>query len=379
MNVMGMAGLAGTLRSMQIADLLQWLANGQATGTLVLNSGVIEKQIYFRAGQIIAAGSSDPREYLGHFLVSHGFITEQQLTAAMARQEQTKVLLGKVLVDEGFISLQDLERMLQLKSREGIYDLFGWQDGGFRFQDGELPAYDMVPLSIGVTGLLMEAMQRMDEWEGIRKVVPSIDHVPVSVTDLPIYEDAGDGERAVVAAVDDDRSVADICLQTHSSEYYVSKVIKQLAEQRLVKLVRPRALAAAEPARGADAPTLMKQAWDRFREGDYQGALRHSRAAATLEPDNEGVRKHVANLEKALVETMGAEGVRTARVPKLLVSPSKFTSLPLTPAEGFILTRIDGTSSLGSLLKITPIAQLDALLVFYRLLSAGYIRLDPPT
>ena len=67
------------------------------------------------------------------------------------------------------------------------------------------------------------------------------------------------------------------------------------------------------------------------------------------------------------------------RIPHLLVPPEKLTSLPLSPAEGFILTRIDGTSSVSSILKITPIAQLDAMLVFYRLMSSDYIRLAPPT
>jgi hypothetical protein len=49
--------------------------------------------------------------------------------------------------------------------------------------------------------------------------------------------------------------------------------------------------------------------------------------------------------------------------------------LNLSPEEGFILTRIDGTSTVGSILKITPVAQLDAMLVFLRLIKAGHIRL----
>jgi hypothetical protein len=361
---------------MQVPDLLQWVANGMATGTLVIANGVVEKKIFFRDGQIIAAGSSDPREYLGHFLVGHGYISEHQLSAAMAKQEEKHVLLGKILVDEGYISPEDLDRMLQLKSREGIYELFAWQDGEFRFLDGKLPAYSMVPLSIGVTGILLEAMQRMDEWEGIRQAVPSAEVVPVTMGEILDGPGLSDSERTVLAAVNDDRSAADICLHTHQSEYAVSKALKRLVELGWVKVVRPRQLRVAEVVPQADPAALLKLAWRLFKEGDYQRALRHARAAATLEPDSAGVRKHVAGIETALRETVEAEGVKLDRVPKLRVEVSQLTSLSLSPEEGFILTRINGNSTVSSLLKITPVATLDAMLVFYRLMRAGYIELE---
>ncbi len=361
---------------MPVAELLQLLATGLATGTLAVSNGVVERKVYFRGGQIIAAGSSDPREYLGHFLVSQGFITEAQLSAALAQQELTRVLLGKILVDQGLISMNDLETMLELKSREGIYDLFAWRDGEFRFLDGKLPDYEMVPLSIGVTSLTLDAMERLDEWDAIRKVIPSADAVPVLVGEPADGSGLSAGERAVAAAVNDDRSVADICLQTHSGEYFVSSVLRRLAEVGRLKVVRPRPLASAEPVKAADSAALAEQAWRHFRKGDYQHAMRSARAAATLEPDNAEVRKDVSKLEDALRETLEAEGVRLDRIPRLLVHISQLTALRLTPEEVFILTRIDGTSTVGAILKVTPVATLDAMLVFYRLVQAGHIRLD---
>jgi hypothetical protein len=361
---------------MPVPDLLQSLAGGQATGTLVISNGVLERRVCFQNGQVIAAGSSDPREYLGHFLVSHGFITERQLSAAMTQQELTRVLIGKILVDDGFISPEDLDRMLQLKAREGIYDLFTWRDGEFKFTDGELPAYRMIPLSIGVTGLTIEAMERLDEWEGIRKLIPSADAVPVAVGTLLDVAKLEEGERVVLASVDDDRSVKEICLHTHSSEFFVAKVLRGMVEAGKLKVVRPRHVQPADAVKATDPTVLVAEAWELFRAEDYQRSLRHARAAATLEPDNAVVRKDVAGLEKALRETIEAEGVKLDGVPKLLVEVSHLTQLNLSPEEGFILTRIDGTSTVGSILKITPVAMLDAMLVFLRLVKAGHIRLD---
>jgi hypothetical protein len=372
---MSSTGLSGNLRTMPVPDLLQSLAGGQATGTLVVGNGVLERQVCFRNGQIIAAGSSDPREYLGHFLVSHGFITEQQLSTAMTQQELTRVLLGKILVDDGYISSGDLDRMLQLKAREGIYDLFTWRDGEFRFMEGQLPAYEMVPLSIGVTGVTLEAMERLDDWDDIRKVIPSAEAVPVAIGELLDGLELEEGERAVLASVDDDRSVGEICLHTHSSEFFVAKLFRRMVEAGKLKVVRPRHVQPAVAVQVSDPAVLVAEAGRLFRAGDYQHALRHARAAAALGPDNAVVREDVVRLEAALRETIEADGVKLDRVPKLVVEISQMARLNLSPEEGFILTRIDGTSTVGSILKITPVAQLDAMLVFLRLIKAGHIRL----
>ena len=372
---MSSTGLSGNLRTMPVPDLLQSLAGGQATGTLVVGNGVLERQVCFRNGQIIAAGSSDPREYLGHFLVSHGFITEQQLSTAMTQQELTRVLLGKILVDDGYISSGDLDRMLQLKAREGIYDLFTWRDGEFRFMEGQLPAYEMVPLSIGVTGVTLEAMERLDDWDDIRKVIPSAEAVPVAIGELLDGLELEEGERAVLASVDDDRSVGEICLHTHSSEFFVAKLFRRMVEAGKLKVVRPRHVQPAVAVQVSDPAVLVAEAGRLFRAGDYQHALRHARAAAALGPDNAVVREDVVRLEAALRETIEADGVKLDRVPKLVVEISQMARLNLSPEEGFILTRIDGTSTVGSILKITPVAQLDAMLVFLRLIKAGHILL----
>jgi len=221
-------------------------------------------------------------------------------------------------------------------------------------------------------------MERLEEWDAIRALIPSTDAVPVIVGNPSDGPDLSTGEEAVVAAIDDDRSVAEICLHTHSSEYFVSNVLRKLAEAGKLKVVRPRPLEGLDPVKSADSTTLAAQAWRHFERGDFQRAMRHAHAAASLEPDNAKVRKDVTRLETALHETLDDEGVKLDRVPRVLVQSSDLTALNLTPEEGFILTRIDGRSTVGTILKVTPIPILDAMLVFHRLLQAGHIRLDPP-
>jgi hypothetical protein len=92
---------SGNLRTMPFSDLLQFLSANVVTGTLQVRSQQIVKVINFEKGRIVSSSSSDPREYLGHFLVSQGYIDEEALRIAMEVQRNSKMLLGKVLVMGG--------------------------------------------------------------------------------------------------------------------------------------------------------------------------------------------------------------------------------------------------------------------------------------
>ena len=138
-------GITGNLKTMQLSELLQWLSLGQKTGTLLIDGHGVEKRIYFQNGRINSSSSSDQREYLGHFLVSHGYITEEELKMAMEVQEESNILLGKILVMINAISRPDLLRLMRKKAEESIYDVFLWEEGDFEFVDGELPDLKMVP------------------------------------------------------------------------------------------------------------------------------------------------------------------------------------------------------------------------------------------
>jgi hypothetical protein len=368
---------------MELSELLQWLATGQKTGTLLVDDGKVEKRIYFRDGAIISSSSSDPREWLGHFLVSHGYISEEELERAISWQERARKLLGKILVDLGFLAEADLEKMLQLKAEESIFEIFSWGSGDFRFEEGQLPSYEMVPISLGVTGLLLEGMQRMDEWDSIRDVIPSRECVPVAVTDLEraieSLDELEEGQRQVIAAVNDDRSVEDICFETHASEFFVCSALLPVVRMGAVKIVRPRIRRVAEDVEDQSAASLLDVAEQHLGNGSYANALRHLRAAKILEPTDPDVAAQAERLEVRIIAGLEGSGVTLDAVPYHVSVPDAPDDLRLTAEEGFIMSRINGSYTVGSILKISPMPKIDALFVFWRLQQAGCIRLESPS
>lgn len=376
-------GIVGNLRTMQLEEVLQWLSQSKKNGTLQFNSGKVEKKVFFKEGRILSSSSNVPEEYLGHFLVSHGLITEEVLTKAIRMQEETRMLLGKILVSSGAIEEPQLRRMLHLKAEESIYDIFAWEEGEFRFLDDQLPETTMVPMNLDVTAIVMEGVQRVDEWRRIRKVIPHTDVIPVSTADLFADPKLDPGSRLILELVDDERTIAEIQVQTHSSEYHVCRVLFEQYQKQRLKLIKPRgakgapAAAPAAPASAAvSAAALLKMAQGYLQQVDYDQALRHLRAARSLEPDNREIQEALREGEKTTREGIERAGVSLTSIPKLAVSMEQLTQLKISPQEGFMLTRINGTYDIQSIVKITPMPQLDALLVFWKLLAAGHIKME---
>jgi Domain of unknown function (DUF4388)/Tetratricopeptide repeat len=381
-------GIVGNLRTMQLDELLQWLSQSKKSGTLEINSGKVEKRIYFKDGRILSSSSSRPEEYLGHFLVSQGLISEMELSKAIELQEKTRTLLGKILVTTGALGENDLHRMLRFKAEESIYDIFAWTEADFRFLDDVLPESAMVPMSLDVTAIVMEGVQRVDEWRRIRQLIPTAEAIPVTVAELDLAN-ARPGERRILELIDDNRTVEEIRVQTHSSEFHVCRVLFDQHRLGRIKIVKPRwALPPpdedAVPRHGAttnafatalSASALLEAARLHLEEKNFDSALRHLRAARSLEPDNREVQEALAEGEKVIREAIERDGVKLTSIPQLAASMEQLQSAKITPHEGFMLTRINGTYDIQSIVKITPMPQIDALMVFWKLAKEGHIRI----
>jgi hypothetical protein len=379
--------ITGNLETMSLAELLQWLANGRQTGTLIVTNGSVEKKIYLRNGAILSSSSSDPRGFLGHFLVSKGVISEDDLAKAMAIQAEQGKLLGEILVEGGAVDQEMLDHMLRLKAEENIYDLFSWEEGSFDFLDDELPEYELVPMSANITGLLMEGMRRIDMTKEMEKVIASTQCVPVAVAPLLDDDEMDFGWLEVLEAVDDDRSVEDICLHTHSSEFFVCDVLFRKVKEGKIKIVRPRVIApdpqapaAATAKKSADtgptsAQALVSEAMVHLKLGVYEAAARHLGAATSLDPHNRELAMVIKELEGEVMAGLEKDGVKDEKVPVLETTLDDLRAMSFSPEEGFILSRINGTSDIASIVKISPLSELDSLLVFWKLSQSGQITL----
>ncbi len=369
-------GISGNLKTMQLSELLQWLALSQKTGTLQIDGHGVQKRLFFQNGRINFTSSSDQREYLGQFLVSHGYITEEELKKAMEVQEESKILLGRILLMINAISETDLIRLMRRKAEESIYDVFLWEDGTFEFHDGEQPDMKMVPLSLDLTSVILEGLHRYDEWKRIRDRVPDATVVPILTRPINL-DTLAERERLIVPQVDGQRSIEEIALQTHNAEFPVSRfVFECLSEGTMVLAQAPRKKKAAAAGGGqadTDVEHFLKRGQASLKE-DPQAAYRMFKVASDLDPADGRASEAVRGAEREIRSSLEREGVTGDKIPELAISVPELTERTFSPHEGFVLSRINGQWDVKSITKISPIKELEVLMIFQRLWKDRVIR-----
>src|SRR5579862_3300998 len=174
-------GFKGSVESFSLADVFQNLAMNQQTGTLrVFGNGAEEKNVFFQNGQVRHLSRGSKSSLLpADVFVARGLVARGQIEAAVERQRETGQTLGSCLIDLGQINEEQLDEVTRHQIEEEIYDLFGWDRASFEFSDGpqtNLSATGQFPQTgsaLPISHLIMEAARRVDEWDRLRKLVPS--------------------------------------------------------------------------------------------------------------------------------------------------------------------------------------------------------------
>jgi hypothetical protein len=367
-------GLKGNLRTMDLPEILQWISVGRKTGTLHLERASIEKRVVFRHGDIYTSWSNDPRESLGQYLIRHQRLSEEQLFETMLLGERMGVPLGAVLIDRSMLSESDLRDLLERKVQDTIYDVFLWPEGRFEFVDGEIQEDVQVYLNLEVTSVVLEGARRLDEWKRIRKVIPS-----AQATFRPLgdgrkgKQKSPEGQEALRLATAG-KSVAEISLEMRMGEFEASAL--------LFDLVRGGALAAEpaeEPDRAVDPVGAIKEllalAYTRMGEKRYDQALEAYDAVLALDSLNQNAKKGRRAAESAHAKQRASRTVPLDKVPVLTIALGELTRLDIDPQEGFVLSRVNGQWDVRSILKLCPIPEEEALMIFARLLERSVIEL----
>jgi hypothetical protein len=119
--------------------------------------------------------------------------------------------------------------------------------------------------------------------------------------------------------------------------------------------------------------SLLARAQQALRARDYEKAQRMLKAAENLDPNHPKVRASIKGAEAAILSDLRNNGLVESKVPRVAKAFDEITQMNFTPNEGFILSRINGQWDLGSLIKISPIREPDAMLIFYKLWKDGII------
>ena len=127
------AEVEGSLVKTPMPHLLHNFYTLRATGLLHLERAEVKKVVYLREGLPIFARSNLLRECLGQMLVKRGRLSALQNETSLRKAKEAGRLQGAVLVEMGLLSPTELQDALRDHVAEKLLDIFGWEEGTYRF------------------------------------------------------------------------------------------------------------------------------------------------------------------------------------------------------------------------------------------------------
>jgi DNA-binding response OmpR family regulator len=236
--------LAGDLRGIPIAEVLELLGQQEQTGVLAVTRGTAQVELHFQGGKIMLGTATGlPEELLlGRFILENNLMSKQDLDLFLKSRSGSPSLLGIQLVKLGYLSNEDLKVAIRQQTCELVYDLLRWSSGKFVFRatPSLSPVAADAALGLSVDGILMEGFRRVDEWHLIEREIDNFDLVFLRNEDAVSRMGRGRltrEELAILELVNGKNTVKDIVRQSRMGSFEVSKMLYRLLS---IKLIRKR-------------------------------------------------------------------------------------------------------------------------------------------
>jgi hypothetical protein len=109
---------------------------------------------------------------------------------------------------------------------------------------------------------------------------------------------------------------------------------------------------------------------------DYVGALNLAEGILAFDPEHEEARSVAATCKEKLHQDYLEQLGSLSQVPMLKVSPDELRGLSLDHRAGFLMSMIDGISSLEMILDMSAMPQLEVLRLVADLVKQGVVTLS---
>jgi len=230
-----------------VLDIINVVSASRWAGNLHIYGRDSHRVLSFDKGALQHASSDHPDDRLNKVLVRMGILTASQVESVM-RDLEPPMRLGKLLVERGFISRQQLFDLLNKQTEEIFFSAILETEGSYLFMVGDGSQIQPSTIAhIPVQELLLRGAERLDSLKQFETLVPDIELCPelqagVEVTQLDPKT------RLVLALSNGQRSLREIATETWLGKFETMKITKELVRKGHVRL-KPRTPSIQEEAR----------------------------------------------------------------------------------------------------------------------------------
>ncbi|MEM8884943.1 MAG: DUF4388 domain-containing protein [Planctomycetota bacterium] len=151
----------GTFHHDLLNNLFVYLSNTRQNGMLVVTTGPLTKVVFFKAGQIVFAGSTDATDRIGNVLIKLGYATPEQIEEVATSEDPRR--FGVRVKESGYIDYDQLWDALRVQITDICCSLVRFPVSSYFFLPNVVPGDAFTHFLIEPTQILFQGMIEMDE------------------------------------------------------------------------------------------------------------------------------------------------------------------------------------------------------------------------
>jgi hypothetical protein len=203
----------GDLKSLNLASVLQLIAQERLSGVFKIKRRSEIVDVGFLDGMVTGAFYERGEEFerLETYLVKSGIIGRNVYDMVLQIHRQTKRPVMNIILEDKYLTIEEVEKIIKFKIQEVFDQIFTWQEGEFKFEQGAvIYPKSLIKIRMATESLILEAARHFDEWPRITKTISSGDQVYKKVERPELKLQPADDEKRVLSLVDGHRSVNDL-------------------------------------------------------------------------------------------------------------------------------------------------------------------------
>jgi hypothetical protein len=237
-----------------------------------------------------------------------------------------------------------------------------------------------VEVRVPLVSVLQESAFRREVWKQIRAAFPSgACTLSVDRSRLAEPPKPGSVDERILTGIEAGQTIDELALRLHAIDYFIYSRLYGWYHQGAITVhpptpARPR----VEYTLGlGDSPTaeqLLANARAFFERSNFRDAWALARRSQEMTPTL-GATLLLRQLEQAWAPQLKADLLRSGRVPEPGLTADQVSKLPLSAPERYLLSRVDGKRDIASIVRLAPLKEFDALVVFDRFVAHKWVRL----
>jgi len=363
----------GSLETMPLPTILQWLSDSKKTGALVIKIRDEEKRIFLKDGNIISASSNLEKDRFGIIIIKQGYVTQAQVDELLEEGRKTGKLLGKLCVEKGLMPEEDVLKILQEQTMAIIESLLHREEGTFEFHsdDMDMADLDQISLSIALQELFFGSAAVRKEWKRVYQTLGSLEAIPSPVDIQPgNIQSLSEFQQYVLSRCNGKARILDLCAGIDQKDFAICRALADLVEKKWIEIKDP------EEELNEDYKERMWKIHIMIEQNRFLRAMHYLDEIAVMFPQRSDDLKP---LKEKVRHLMREDMDRLLTDDNLILyhrndfDQTKATGKTFGPREWFMLSRIDGKATLKELCLMTGRPKEESRRIVYALIDAGAV------